>query len=249
MTGVAVVTGGGSGLGRGIARALLAAGWQVAVAGRRADPLRETVVPGSWPADSALAVPADVTSPDQVASLFAAVAGRWGRLDLLVNNAGVFGPAGSVDELAVADWQRQVATNLTGSFLCAQHAVLMMKAQQPAGGRIINNGSISAHAPRPRSVGYTATKHAITGLTKSISLDGRAYNIACGQIDIGNAATELTQAMSLGVPQADGSIAAEPTFDARYVADAVLYMASLPLDANVQFLTITATAMPFIGRG
>ncbi len=249
MTGVAVVTGGGSGLGRGIARALLAAGWQVAVAGRRADRLRETVVPGSWPADAALAVPADVTSPDQVASLFAAVAGRWGRLDLLVNNAGVFGPAGSVDELAVADWQRQVATNLTGSFLCAQHAVLMMKAQQRAGGRIINNGSISAHAPRPRSVGYTATKHAITGLTKSISLDGRAYNIACGQIDIGNAATELTQAMSLGVPQADGSIAAEPTFDARYVADAVLYMASLPLAANVQFLTITATAMPFIGRG
>ncbi len=249
MTGVAVVTGGGSGLGRGIARALLAAGWQVAVAGRRADPLRETVVPGSWPADAALAVPADVTSPDQVASLFAAVAGRWGRLDLLVNNAGVFGPAGSVDELAVADWQRQVATNLTGSFLCAQHAVLMMKAQQPAGGRIINNGSISAHVPRPRSVGYTATKHAITGLTKSISLDGRAYNIACGQIDIGNAATELTRAMSLGVPQADGSIAAEPTFDASYVADAVLYMASLPLDANVQFLTITATAMPFIGRG
>ncbi len=249
MTGVAVVTGGGSGLGRGIARALLAAGWQVAVAGRRADPLRETVVPGSWPADAALAVPADVTSPDQVARLFAAVADRWGRLDLLVNNAGVFGPAGSVDELAVADWQHQVATNLTGSFLCAQHAVLMMKAQQPAGGRIINNGSISAHAPRPRSVGYTATKHAITGLTKSISLDGRAYNIACGQIDIGNAATELTQAMSLGVPQADGSIAAEPTFDARYVADAVLYMASLPLDANVQFLTITATAMPFIGRG
>jgi NAD(P)-dependent dehydrogenase (short-subunit alcohol dehydrogenase family) len=249
VTGVAVVTGGGSGLGRGIARALLMAGWQVAVAGRRPDALSETVTPGDWPAGAAVAVPADVTSPDEVASLFAAVADRWGRLDLLVNNAGVFGPAGSVDELALADWQQLVATNLTGSFLCAQHAVRMMKAQEPAGGRIINNGSISAHAPRPRSVGYTATKHAITGLTKSISLDGRAHNIACGQIDIGNAATELTRAMSRGVPQANGSIAVEPTFDARHVADAVLYMASLPLDANVQFLTITATAMPFIGRG
>jgi NAD(P)-dependent dehydrogenase (short-subunit alcohol dehydrogenase family) len=249
VTGVAVVTGGGSGLGRGIATALLAAGWQVAVAGRREAALQQTVAPGSWAADAALAVPADVTEPAEVARLFETVARRWGRLDLLVNNAGVFGPAGSVDELALADWQHIVATNLTGSFLCAQHAVQMMKAQDPPGGRIINNGSISAHAPRPRSVGYTATKHAITGLTKSISLDGRPFNIACGQIDIGNAATEMTLAMSRGVLQANGSIAVEPTFDASHVADAVLYMASLPLDANVQFMTITATAMPFIGRG
>jgi NAD(P)-dependent dehydrogenase (short-subunit alcohol dehydrogenase family) len=249
VTGVAVVTGGGSGLGRGIARVLLGAGWQVAVSGRRAGALAETIAPGGWPAGAALAVPADVTEPAQVASLFAAVGQRWGRLDLLVNNAGVFGPAGSVDELALADWQHIVATNLTGSFLCAQHAVQMMKAQDPPGGRIINNGSISAHTPRPHSIGYTATKHAITGLTKSISLDGRPFRIACGQIDIGNAATEMTSRMSRGVPQADGSIAVEPTFEASHVADAVLYMASLPLDANVQFLTITATTMPFIGRG
>jgi NAD(P)-dependent dehydrogenase (short-subunit alcohol dehydrogenase family) len=249
VTSVAVVTGGGSGLGRGIARALLGTGWQVAVSGRREGALEETIAPGSWPAGAALAVPADVTEPDQVASLFAAVRQRWGRLDLLVNNAGVFGPGGSVDTLALADWQQIVATNLTGPFLCAQHAVQMMKAQDPPGGRIINNGSISAHSPRPGSVGYTATKHAITGLTKSISLDGRPFRIACGQIDIGNAATEMTSAMSRGVPQADGSIAVEPTFAASHVADAVLYMASLPLDANVQFITITATTMPFIGRG
>jgi NAD(P)-dependent dehydrogenase (short-subunit alcohol dehydrogenase family) len=170
-------------------------------------------------------------------------------VDLLVNNAGMFGPAGAVDEISPAEWQQAVATNLTGSFLCAHHAVRMMKAQDPPGGRIINNGSISAHTPRPKSVSYTATKHAITGLTKSISLDGRAFGIACGQIDIGNAATDMTQAMSGGVPQADGSLAREPTFDARHVADAVLFMAGLPLDANVQFLTITATTMPFIGRG
>jgi NAD(P)-dependent dehydrogenase (short-subunit alcohol dehydrogenase family) len=174
---------------------------------------------------------------------------RWGRLDLLVNNAGLFGPAAGVDELDLADWRQVVDTNLTGAFLCAQHAVRMMKAQDPRGGRIINNGSISAHTPRPNSIAYTATKHAVTGLTKSISLDGRAWNVACGQIDIGNAATELTERFSRGVPQANGSIAAEPTFDSRHVADAVLYMAALPLDANVQFLTITATAMPYIGRG
>jgi NAD(P)-dependent dehydrogenase (short-subunit alcohol dehydrogenase family) len=245
----AVVTGAGSGVGRGIARALLGAGWQVALAGRREEALRETASLDDGLNASALVVPADVTSPDSVAALFETVAGRWGRLDLLVNNAGLFGPAGGVDEIELADWQRVVDTNLTGAFLCAQHAVRLMKAQDPRGGRIINNGSISAHTPRPGSAAYTATKHAMTGLTKSISLDGRAFDIACGQIDIGNAETELTKRFSRGVPQANGTIAAEPTFDSRHVADAVLYMASLPLDANVLFLTITATAMPFVGRG
>jgi NAD(P)-dependent dehydrogenase (short-subunit alcohol dehydrogenase family) len=248
-TGVAVVTGAGSGLGRVITRALLTAGWQVAAAGRRWKPLEETVGPDAGPGGSALPVITDVTEPDSVAALFAAVGNRWGRVDLLVNNAGVFGPAGLVDEISVADWRQAVDTNLTGAFLCAQQAVRMMRGQDPRGGRIINNGSISAHTPRPGSVAYTATKHAITGLTKSLSLDGRKFGIACGQIDIGNAATEMTRAMSQGVPQADGTLAPEPTFDARYVADAVLYMASLPLDANVQFMTITATTMPFIGRG
>jgi NAD(P)-dependent dehydrogenase (short-subunit alcohol dehydrogenase family) len=245
--GVAVVTGGGSGLGRCIARGLLAAGWRVVVAGRRAGALEETLAGAA--ARDALAVPTDVTVPESVAALFEAVGDRFGRIDLLVNNAGVFGPGGSVDETSPADWQHMVDTNLTSAFLCAHHAVAMMKAQRPQGGRIINNGSISAHVPRPHSVGYTATKHAITGLTRSISLDGRRFGIACGQIDIGNAATELTAAMSQGVPQADGHIAAEPTFDPQHAADAVLYMASLPLDANVLFLTITATTMPFVGRG
>jgi NAD(P)-dependent dehydrogenase (short-subunit alcohol dehydrogenase family) len=248
-TGVAVVTGAGSGLGRGIAQALLAAGWQVAAAGRRADALRETLASAGSPGGPGLAVPTDVTRPESVAGLFDAVHRRWQRVDLVVNNAGIFGPPGAVDELSLAGWQQAVDTNLTGAFLCAHHAVQLMKAQAPRGGRIINNGSISAHAPRPNSVAYTATKHAITGLTKSISLDGRRFDIACGQIDIGNAATDMTAQMSHGVPQADGSLAPEPTFDGRHVAAAVLYMASLPLDANVQFLTITATKMPFIGRG
>jgi NAD(P)-dependent dehydrogenase (short-subunit alcohol dehydrogenase family) len=248
-TGVAVVTGAGSGLGRVIARALLTAGWQVAAAGRRWKPLEETAGRRAGPGGPALPVITDVTEPDSVAALFAAVGNRWGRVDLLVNNAGVFGPVGPVDEISLADWRQVVDTNLTGAFLCAQQAVRMMRDQDPRGGRIINNGSISAHTPRPGSVAYTATKHAITGLTKSISLDGRKFGIACGQIDIGNAATEMTRAMSQGVPQADGTLAPEPTFDARYVADAVLYMASLPLDANVQFMTITATTMPFVGRG
>ncbi len=248
-TGVAVVTGASSGLGRRIAQALLGAGWRVAVAGRREDALRETLAAAAAPAGAGLAVPADVTVPDSVAALFEAVRQRWQRIDLLVNNAGLFGPPGAVDELSLAGWRQAVDTNLTGAFLCAHHAVAMMKAQDPRGGRIINNGSISAHAPRPHSVAYTATKHAITGLTRSISLDGRAFDIACGQIDIGNAATDLTAQMSRGMPQANGTLAAEPTFDAQHVADAVLYMASLPLDANVQFLTITATKMPFIGRG
>jgi NAD(P)-dependent dehydrogenase (short-subunit alcohol dehydrogenase family) len=246
---VAVVTGAGSGLGRVITQALLTAGWQVAAAGRREQRLAETIAGGAWPAQAGLVKPTDVTDPGSVAALFGAVAERWGRLDLLVNNAGVFGPGGPVDELSPQHWQQIVDVNLTGSFLCAHHAARMMKAQEPRGGRIINNGSISAHSPRPNSVGYTATKHAITGLTKSISLDGRKHGIACGQIDIGNAATELTEAISQGALQADGSVRPEPTFDASHVAAAVLYMASLPLDANVQFLTITATTMPFIGRG
>jgi len=248
-TGVAVVTGGGSGLGRCIAQALLAAGWQVAVAGRREAGLAETLASASGPDGAGLAVPTDVTVPESVAALFEAVQERWQRVDLLVNNAGMFGPPGAVDEISWPEWQQAVATNLTGAYLCAHHAVTMMKAQAPRGGRIINNGSISAHSPRPHSVAYTATKHAITGLTKSISLDGRRFDIACGQIDIGNAGTDMTARMSQGMPQADGSLAPEPTFDAQHVADAVLYMASLPLDANVQFLTITATKMPFIGRG
>ena len=248
-TGVAVVTGASSGLGRCIARALLGAGWRVAVAGRREDALRETLAAAAAPAGAGLAVPADVTVPDSVAGLFEAVRQRWQRIDLLVNNAGLFGPPGAVDELSLAGWRQAVDTNLTGAFLCAHHAVAMMKAQDPRGGRIINNGSISAHSPRPHSVAYTATKHAITGLTKSISLDGRAFGIACGQIDIGNAATDMTAQMSHGMPQANGTLAPEPTFDAQHVAGAVLYMAGLPLDANVQFLTITATTMPFIGRG
>jgi NAD(P)-dependent dehydrogenase (short-subunit alcohol dehydrogenase family) len=247
--GVAVVTGAGSGLGRDISLALLGAGWQVALAGRREDALGQTAQAWAGAADGVLAVATDVTSPPSVAALFDRVRDRWGRCDLLVNNAGVFGPAGQPDEIALADWQAVVDTNLTGAFLCAQHAIRMMKAQTPRGGRIINNGSISAHTPRPGTICYTATKHAITGLTKSLSLDGRAFDIACGQIDIGNAATEMTERMGQGVPQADGSLAVEPVFDARYVAEAVLYMASLPLDANVQFLTITATKMPYIGRG
>jgi NAD(P)-dependent dehydrogenase (short-subunit alcohol dehydrogenase family) len=246
--GVAVVTGAGSGLGRRIAWTLLAAGWRVAVAGRRDRELAQTVALAASP-ESGLAVPTDVGVPESVAGLFDAVYQRWGRVDLLVNNAGIFGPAGAADEISLADWQQVVDVNLTGAFLCASHAVRMMKAQSPRGGRIINNGSVSAHTPRPKSIGYTATKHAITGLTKSISLDGRPFDIACGQIDIGNAGTEMTRRISEGALQADGSVLPEPTFDAQHVADAVLYMAALPLDANVQFLTITATKMPFIGRG
>ena len=254
-TGVAVVTGAGSGLGRCIAQALLAAGWRVAVAGRRPDALRQTLAGAGAPPSAGappgagLAVPTDVTVPESVAALFGAVHQRWQRVDLLVNNAGVFGPTGAVDEISVSGWRHAVDTNLTGAFLCAHHAVRLMKTQTPRGGRIINNGSISAHSPRPGSLAYTTTKHAITGLTKSISLDGRGFGIACGQIDIGNAATDMTRQMSQGVPQADGSLAPEPTFDAQHVAAAVLFMAGLPLDTNVQFLTITATEMPFIGRG
>ena len=241
---VAVVTGAGSGLGRCIARALLEAGYAVALAGRRAEALDE-----SAKGFDALTVPTDVGDPAQVEALFEAVRREWGRLDLLVNNAGTFGAVGDPDQIAVDDWLAAVQTNLTGSFLCARAAFGMMKAQRPQGGRIINNGSIAAHAPRPGTVVYTSTKHAITGLTKALSLDGRAYDIACGQIDIGNAETEITAGIKRGARQADGSVVPEPTFDASHVARAVLYMAGLPLDANVQFMTLTATKMPFLGRG
>jgi NAD(P)-dependent dehydrogenase (short-subunit alcohol dehydrogenase family) len=242
---VAIVTGAGSGLGRVIARGLLADGWSVGLAGRRADPLAETA-DGSA---EALAVPTDVGDPVSVDALFRAVVQRWGRLDLLVNNAGGFGPAGTPDEIDVDAWRATVDTNLTGSFLCARAAFRVMKRQQPRGGRIINNGSLSAHVPRPNSVAYTASKHAVTGLTKVLSLEGRQHDIACGQIDIGNAETAMTARMADGVPQADGSIRPEPRMDVSAVSDAVLYMAGLPLSANVQFMTVMATAMPFIGRG
>jgi NAD(P)-dependent dehydrogenase (short-subunit alcohol dehydrogenase family) len=244
MVKTAVVTGAGSGIGRAVARALLDDGYQVALAGRRADALTETAAGY----EGALPVPTDVSDEQSVEALFDTVRDRWGRLDLLVNNAGI-GAAGTVAELSVEDWKRTVDVNLTGMFLCARQAVRLMKDQDPRGGRIVNNGSISAHVPRPASVAYTATKHAVTGLTRSISLDGRAWNVACGQIDIGNAATEMTERMAAGIPQPDGRVVAEPTFDVRHVAEAVVYMAGLPLDTNVQFLTITATTMPFIGRG
>jgi NAD(P)-dependent dehydrogenase (short-subunit alcohol dehydrogenase family) len=246
-TGVAVVTGAGSGLGRLITVALAEAGWRVAAAGRRIAALEETA--RAAPAGSVIAVAADVTDAESVAALFAAVELEYGRIDLLVNNAGTGAPPGAVDEITPQGWRSIVDVNLTGSFLCAHHAVRIMKEQRPPGGRIINNGSISAYSPRPGSVGYTATKHAITGLTKSISLDGRPFGIACGQIDIGNAATEMTEWIAAGARQADGTTRQEPTFDPRHVAEAVLFMAGLPLDANVQSLTITATTMPFIGRG
>ena len=228
-----------------VATALLDAGYRVALAGRRGETLEETAGGRA----GALVVPTDVAEAESVAALFRTVRDTWGRVDLLVNNAGTFGPAGSIDEIAVADWDATVATNLTGSFLCAREAFAAMREQRPQGGRVINNGSISAHVPRPGSAAYTATKHAITGLTKSISLDGRPYGIACGQIDIGNAATDMTAGIAVGARQADGTVRLEPTFDPVHVAEAVLLMARLPLDTNVQFLTITATAMPFIGRG
>jgi NAD(P)-dependent dehydrogenase (short-subunit alcohol dehydrogenase family) len=244
-TAVAVVTGAGSGLGRVVATALLDAGYRVALVGRRRVALAETA--GGHQA--ALVVPADVTDEQSVAESFATVRAAWGRVDVLFNNAGTFGPSGTVDTLSTADWRACVDTNLTGAFLCAREAFAMMRAQHPQGGRIINNGSISAHVPRPGSAAYTATKHAITGLTKALSLDGRPFGIACGQIDIGNAATEMTAGFAEGARQADGSVRPEPTFDPSHVADAVRYMVGLPLEANVQFLTITATTMPFIGRG
>jgi len=245
---VALVTGAGSGIGRAVALGLAEAGWSVVLAGRRADKLQETADLAHSDART-LIIPTDVTNPDEVEAVFEAGWRLFGRIDLLFNNAGTGAPAVPIDELALEDWRRVVDTNLTGMFLCIQQAFRVMKAQNPQGGRIINNGSISAQSPRPRSIAYTATKHAVTGLTKSAALDGREYNIACGQIDIGNAATEMTQRMSKGVPQANGAIAAEPTMDLKCVVDAVLYMAGLPLDANVQQMTVMATRMPLVGRG
>ncbi|WPB93609.1 SDR family oxidoreductase [Streptomyces malaysiensis] len=246
---VAVVTGAGSGIGRAVALELLEAGWSVVLAGRREEALAETArLAGGGP--PAPVVPTDVADPARVVALFAAVRKRFGRLDLLFNNAGSFGPRGvPLEDLAYEDWRSVVDTNLTGAFLCAQAAFRLMRDQEPRGGRIINNGSVSAHAPRPDSVAYTATKHAVTGLTKSLSLDGRRYDIACGQIDVGNAATEMTERMSVGVPQASGELVAEPVMDVADVARTVRHMASLPLAANVQFATVMATAMPYIGRG
>jgi NAD(P)-dependent dehydrogenase (short-subunit alcohol dehydrogenase family) len=241
----AVVTGAGSGIGREVARALLGAGYAVALAGRREEALAETAAGEG----GALVVPTDVTEAWSVRALFARVREEHGRVDLLFNNAGLFGAPAPIEDFPLDEWQAVVATNLTGSFLCAQEAFRAMRDQSPQGGRIINNGSISAHVPRPYAVAYTATKHAITGLTKAISLEGRRYDIACGQIDVGNAATDMTAAMQRGVPQADGSVASEPVMDVEHVADAVLYMAGLPLDANVEFMTVMATKMPFIGRG
>jgi NAD(P)-dependent dehydrogenase (short-subunit alcohol dehydrogenase family) len=244
---VAIITGAGSGIGRAAATALLAGGWSVALAGRRREALEETAALATG--DNSLVVPTDVTDPAQVDALFAKVKSTFGRLDMLFNNAGGNVPTTNFGDFTFEMWRTVCAINLDAMFLCANAAFRQMRDQQPQGGRIINNGSISAHVPRPGSAAYTATKHAITGLTKSISLDGRPYGIACGQIDIGNAATEMTAGISTGARQADGSVRPESTFDPAHVAEAVLFMARLPLDANVQFLTITATTMPFIGRG
>ena len=246
---VAVVTGAGTGIGKHSALALLEEGYAVVLAGRRKEPLEETAAEAKSAASRALVVPTDVGDPAAVRALFARTMEAFARLDLLFNNAGIGAPPTPLEDLTYEQWKAVVDVNLTGAFLCTQEAFRIMKSQQPRGGRIINNGSISAHAPRPNSAPYTSTKHAITGLTKSTALDGRKYDIACGQIDIGNAETPLTARMKKGVPQANGSIAVEPTMDVRHVARAVVYMASLPLDANVQFLTVTATKMPFVGRG
>ena len=246
---VALVTGAGSGIGRACALALLKAGFNVVLAGRRADALQETLAKAGDLRANALAVPTDASKAESVEALFGATEQAYGRLDVLFNNAGTGAPAIPLDELTPAQWQAVVDINLTGVFLCTQQAFKLMKRQNPKGGRIINNGSISAHAPRPFSAPYTATKHAITGLTKATSLDGRAHNIACGQIDIGNAASEMTQRMVGGVPQADGRIMPEPRMDVEHVAQAVVQMATLPLETNVLFMTIMATNMPFVGRG
>ena len=246
---IAIVTGAGSGVGKAIAKALLRAGYTIVLAGRRQEALesaeREIASQGS----TTLSIPTDITDPSSVARLFAQTKEAFGRLDLLVNNAGTNAPPISIEEITLDQWRSVVDTNLTGAFLCTQEAFRLMKSQTPRGGRIINNGSVSAYAPRPNSAPYTATKHGILGLTKATSLDGRAHDIACGQIDIGNAATDMTSAMATGVLQADGRVAIEPTIDAIHVANAVVYMAQLPLDANVQNMTIMATKMPFIGRG
>ncbi|WP_462118727.1 SDR family oxidoreductase [Methylorubrum extorquens] len=243
---VAVVTGAGSGIGRAVALGLAQAGWQLVLAGRRGEALER--VAAELPGPS-LCVPTDVSDPRAVEALFAAVGERFGRLDLLFNNAGIFTPAATVDEIAVEDWLASVNVNLTGTFLCTRAAFGMMRKQDPRGGRIINNGSIAAYAPRPMSAPYSATKHAITGLTRATALDGRPFDIACGQIDVGNAETEMTQSFGQGARQADGSIRPEPYMEATHVAEAVVYMAGLPLSANVLFMTVMATNMPFVGRG
>jgi NAD(P)-dependent dehydrogenase (short-subunit alcohol dehydrogenase family) len=246
---VAIVTGAGSGIGKASAVALLGAGYHVMFAGRRRDALDAAIASAGPLAARATAVPTDVADPASVAALFEATRASHGRLDVLFNNAGVGAPPVGLEELTFEQWRNVVDINLTGVFLCTQQAIKLMKAQSPRGGRIINNGSISAHAPRPNSAPYTSTKHAVTGMTKSTSLDGRKYDIACSQIDIGNAATEMAAKMAKGVPQANGEIAIEPLMDVAHVASAVVYMASLPLDANVQFMTVMATKMPYVGRG
>jgi len=246
---VAIVTGAGTGIGKAVALALLKEGYSVAFAGRRAEPLEKAVADSGAGAARTLAVPTDVGDPESVRGLFAKTKEKFGRLDLLFNNAGMGAPGIPMEDLTYEQWKAVVDANLTGAFLCTQEAIRIMKNQAPRGGRIINNGSISAHAPRPNSAPYTATKHAITGLTKSTSLDCRKYDIACGQIDIGNAATQMTERMAAGIIQADGSMADEPRMDVAHVASTVVHMASLPLDANVQFVTVMATKMPFVGRG
>jgi NAD(P)-dependent dehydrogenase (short-subunit alcohol dehydrogenase family) len=246
---VAIVTGAGSGIGRAVALALVEEGYAVALGGRRAAPLEETARKAAGKDGRTLVVPTDVTDADAVHALFATTVAAFNRVDVLFNNAGINVPGVPLDELTVEQWQSVVDTNLTGPFLCTREAFAVMKRQQPRGGRIINNGSISAYAPRPHSAPYTATKHAITGLTKATSLDGRQHDIACGQIDIGNAATEMTERMAQGILQANGQVIVEPRVDLVHVAKAVVYMAGLPLDANVQFMTVMATKMPFIGRG
>jgi len=245
----AIVTGAGSGIGRAAALALLREGYSVVLAGRRPEALAATADQAGLDRERAFVVPADVTDPASVAALFEAAKRAFGRLDLLFNNAGTGARAVPLEELTVEEWRRVIDVNLTGAFLCTREAFRLMKEQSPRGGRIINNGSISAYVPRPSSAPYTAAKHAITGLTKSAALDGRKYDIAAGQIDIGNADTDMTARMKAGVPQADGSVAAEPTIDVAHVAAAIVYMASLPLDANVLFMTVMATKMPFVGRG
>lgn len=246
---VALVTGAGSGIGRASALALQAAGYSVVLAGRRQEELERTAAAAHPQGGRMLAVPTDVSQPDSIRALFTRAKEEFGRLDVLFNNAGIGAPPILFEDLTFEQWSAVVAINLTGSFLCAQEAIKIMKAQEPRGGRIINNGSISAYAPRPNSAPYTATKHAVSGLTKSIALDGRKYGIACSQIDIGNAATEMTERMTGGVPQANGSIMIEPRMNVQHVADAVVYIANLPLDANVLFMTVMATTMPFVGRG
>jgi NAD(P)-dependent dehydrogenase (short-subunit alcohol dehydrogenase family) len=246
---VAVVTGAGSGIGRAVSLVLHEGGYAVALAGRRGEKLLETAGKAKPDGAPMLPIPTDISRPEAVRALFAQTKEAFGRLDLLFNNAGLNAPGIPMEDLTYEQWNAVVGANLTGAFLCAQEAIKIMKAQDPRGGRIINNGSLSAHTPRPNSAPYTATKHALTGLTKCISLDGRKYDIACGQIDIGNAVTEMTDRMSKGVPQPDGTRVVEPRMNIQHVAEAVLYMANLPLDANVQFMTVMATKMPFVGRG